>query len=611
MNRSATSPAPLPVAPRFKDHRSPDLSSNMDSAFPRFPTSRSATPGTPQSAQSQPRDRLEPNYKQLYAPPSPLFAPLSPRTNGGENITKRMDNIAPGPFDGRRPSFTSAPQPPVPEVQPLRPETQSSGHRRTDTQSSVRSTGSMSRLRTSLKSISSNFSARSGSVSSRNRSSGPNGDVPPLPRTNEQPEGIDAFLGRLQSEAVRPTPLNEGSRSQTYPTRSESQDRRQPPPRPRRPSTRDLPPENISELKVSDFVSQTDSRLSSREPIYPRSQSATRQNDSRAPSRSRSPQPPVMPSNPPNGDAPLAPLHTPSDSGLSDGSYASYRSQSVASSRSSPPESEAGHSRQASKISRPDNFTEETYQRAVTPESFVESRPPPLQMHRRGESVNRLKPISYEPLPRVLSPGYASAPESPMDPAIQFGIGFERQAREPYRSRNVEQNVEKSPPRRMNSREPESRRAAPANKGKCRGCSEPIVGKSVKDSSGRLTGRYHKHCFVCRTCSDPFPTAEFYVFENSPYCEQHYHELNGSLCNSCNRGIEGQYLETDQRLKFHPKCFTCSTCRIVLNADYYEVGGQKFCERHAHRAAPPQNYLGPGDYRPRNLQKRRTRIMMM
>jgi hypothetical protein len=607
MNRSATSPAPLSTASRPIDGRSPDFHSNMDSAFPRFPTNRSATPGTPQSAKPQARDRLEPNYNQRYAEPSPLFAPLSPRTNGGENITRRMDNIAPGPFDGRRsPSATRSPMqetPPLAKPNTNAQDMQPLGHRRTDTQSSTRSTGSMSKLRTSLKSISSGFSNRSGSSSSRNRSSGANEVVPPLPSTDEQPEGIDAFLGRLQSEAMRPTPLTQDSRSKTYPIRSESQDRR-PPPRPRRPSTRDLPPENISELKVSDFVSQSDSRLSSREPIYPRSQSATRQNDVRA--RSRSPQPPVRPAVTAN-DAPLAPLHTPSDSGLSDGSYASYRSQSVASSRSSPPESEVGHSRQASKIGRSDNFTEEAYQRAASPEPIVESRPPPTQPHRREESVNRLKPISYEPIPRVLSPGYASAPESPMDPAIQFGIGFERQPR----TRNPVQNVERSPPRRMKSQEPESRRAAPASKGNCRGCSKPIIGKSVKDSSGRLTGRYHKDCFVCRTCSDPFPTAEFYVFNNSPYCEQHYHELNGSLCRSCNLGIEGQYLETDQRQKFHPRCFTCSTCNVVLSADYYEVGGQKYCDRHAQRAAPQQNYLGPGDYRPRNMQKRRTRLMMM
>lgn len=198
-----------------------------------------------------------------------------------------------------------------------------------------------------------------------------------------------------------------------------------------------------------------------------------------------------------------------------------------------------------------------------------------------------------------------------MDPAIQMGLSFDRQPR-PLAPRQ-DPVPTAGPTSRRQSLVPAPRRqeSRPVTKGKCRGCSEPIVGKSVKDSSGRLTGRYHKQCFVCRTCSDPFPTAEFYVFDNSPYCERHYHELNGSICAGCNRGIEGQYLETDARRKFHPRCFTCSTCRIVLRDDYYEVGGQKYCDRHAQSAAnPSQNFLGPGGYRPR-MEKRRTRLMMM
>ena len=63
--------------------------------------------------------------------------------------------------------------------------------------------------------------------------------------------------------------------------------------------------------------------------------------------------------------------------------------------------------------------------------------------------------------------------------------------------------------------------------------------------------------FVCRTCRYPFETAEFYVLNNHPHCERHYHELNRSLCQSCDRGIEGQYLETDKREKFHPACLSC------------------------------------------------------
>lgn len=100
-------------------------------------------------------------------------------------------------------------------------------------------------------------------------------------------------------------------------------------------------------------------------------------------------------------------------------------------------------------------------------------------------------------------------------------------------------------------------RPTTTNKGNCRGCGELIQGKSVSSADGRLTGRYHKQCFVCKTCKKPFQTTDFYVIDNHPYCQRHYHVLNGSLCGSCDRGIEGQYLETEVKQKFHPHCFTC------------------------------------------------------
>jgi hypothetical protein len=133
-------------------------------------------------------------------------------------------------------------------------------------------------------------------------------------------------------------------------------------------------------------------------------------------------------------------------------------------------------------------------------------------------------------------------------------------------------------------------------KRRCRGCNEFITGKSVSSADGRLTGRYHKSCLVCHTCGSAFLTADFYVLNDHPYCSQHYHELNCSLCFSCNHGIEGQYLETDEwvpqsnrsrrhRQKFHPDCFRCRTCRIVLGGDYFEWYGEVYCERDARRVA--------------------------
>jgi hypothetical protein len=590
MTRSVTTPVTRSMAPP-----SPDYTSNLDSAFPRFPSKNA----TPKSAKPRPRDRLEPTYQQHYAPPSPLFAPLSPRMDGGENISKRIDTIAPGPFDGkadRRPSTSSSSKPFVEDVPAL-------GHRRTATHGSTASSGSIQKQRTSVTSSASRSSAysnRSMGLPSRPKPGMGGTDAPrPLPSISGQSEGIDAFLDRLEKESSKPIQT-----SQEHLVGANSGERKEPPTRPRRPSERDLPPADMSDLNTPDFMPRSNSTFPSRGSS--RSDSESDMPRGLAPSQSLRPPPLVAAAL--GLDAPLNALHTPSDSGFSDDSYASSGFRSITSSRSSPPGSEAGNSRHASKISRPDYIAEETtVERSASPESYAEPRPV-----RAPRSY--MRPDGVEPIPRALSPGYAKYPASPMDPAIQMGAPRNLPMSEPATPQDPAV-INNHPSRRaidFEPRQPEMRRPKGASKGNCRGCSEPIVGKSVKDSSGRLTGRYHKQCFVCRTCADPFPTAEFYVFENAPYCEQHYHKLNGSLCNSCDRGIEGQYLETDLRQKFHPRCFTCTTCRIVLRDGYFEVAGQRYCDRHAQSAAaPPRNYLGPGGYKPRNLQKRGTRLMMM
>lgn len=169
----------------------------------------------------------------------------------------------------------------------------------------------------------------------------------------------------------------------------------------------------------------------------------------------------------------------------------------------------------------------------------------------------------------------------------------------------------------------------PRVRNRCRGCNEFIVGKSVSSADGRLTGRWHRKCFRCTKCQEPFATGDFYVHDNQPYCSQHYHELNGSLCAACNSGIEGTYLETEgiqeendswgteshlhpaksQSLgsinpppasqeqkkgnKYHPECFKCTTCRIVLRGDYFEWNGLPYCERDSRVAAGLPLYSDP------------------
>ena len=113
---------------------------------------------------------------------------------------------------------------------------------------------------------------------------------------------------------------------------------------------------------------------------------------------------------------------------------------------------------------------------------------------------------------------------------------------------------------------------------------------------------------MCKTCQQPFPGNDFYVFGNHPYCARHYHQLNRTICVNCDRGIEGQFVETDRHAKFHPHCFTCKECHLILRDNYYEDpgSGQILCEQHAFNG--PGKLAGPGRRFP---ERRTTRLMMM
>ncbi|KAF2646244.1 hypothetical protein P280DRAFT_5259 [Massarina eburnea CBS 473.64] len=605
INRSVTNPLPEPNAPP-----SPDLMTNMDSPFPRIPANQTRTPT---SAKPRPMDRSE-SY-QSYAQPNPLFAPRSPRIDAAENVLKRMNTMSPGPFDVRgydsRPGTSSG---------PLSPESVYSddGQRRMNTQSSMK--GARNGRTSMASNASSVFSNSSSGLPSRPKPGMVGAMLPPPPpvppvEVEEKTEGIDAFLARLQKETMGPS---KGARSNS-PMRQDDRSRS-----PMRPDLRSKSPMQQGSIdKVIDGVQRQSRplapRATSRRPPSLRTSDPPNpaMNDNRPRSNKDLPPLPAL-SNFAGQPIPTDPVYTPSDSGHSEDSYASSGFRSVASSRSSPPTSEAGNSRQGSKIRRPD-YTDEPVQRTLSPETFADARiAPTMQPDIRRANENYNRPQVPEAMLRPQQ--MPTTPQTPLDPAIQRGLSYEKrreEARSPidpalkFAASPPPPRMPPSEPRREMERRPTT---SGASKGRCRGCGEAITGKSVKDSSGRLSGRYHKECFVCHTCRNPFPTAEFYVFENAPYCHQHYHVLNGSLCRTCNRGIEGQYLETDQRLKFHPKCFTCFTCRIVLRDDYYEVGRRNFCERHAYAAVNQRNnMLGapPGGGQNKNLQKRRTRMMMM
>lgn len=246
-------------------------------------------------------------------------------------------------------------------------------------------------------------------------------------------------------------------------------------------------------------------------------------------------------------------------------------------------------------------------ERRVTPPAAditAQRAPPPGSLNLAPKPINDdYDPYrAQSPLPGALTFSPSETSASPRDPFSTPGPANTRS-----HSPNPPQQPLPAPPQAPRSQPqprpgPIRRPTAGGVKPSCRGCNQTIEGKSVKAADGRLTGRWHKQCFTCRTCHQPFATADFYVIDNQPYCEQHYHEKNGSLCAGCNRGIEGQYLETSSSAvsgggdrKYHPRCFTCVQCRMVLSDDYFEITGKVYCERHALQAMRGQARMGgPG-----------------
>ncbi|KAK1776881.1 hypothetical protein QBC45DRAFT_203542 [Copromyces sp. CBS 386.78] len=193
-----------------------------------------------------------------------------------------------------------------------------------------------------------------------------------------------------------------------------------------------------------------------------------------------------------------------------------------------------------------------------------------------------------------VEPPSAKSNEEKQEPKTQTSPRAPGQDERPRRS--IDQTAKLDQDRERAPSQPRQAPSTTSSRGDCKGCNLPITGKSISSADGRLTGRYHKACFVCFNCHQPFSSATFYVHQDRPYCERHYHELNGSLCGSCDNGIEGQYLEDERRRKHHVGCFRCGDCKLVLKDGYFEVNGKAYCEKDAWRRVQwlANNGGGPG-----------------
>lgn len=632
--RSSTSP--LPSRPE-----SPVLPTPQDCAFPPFPTVRSqgTTPTTPlESSFNFPSNAGSP---QERAGTGAGHAPLRAQAHGGGNLMQKMDSIAPGPFNlGGNGDF------------------EPSGHRKSPSMGSSRDFVRVSRSNSPTKHVqrpstsSSNYtrntslsSISAGPRSMLNRSNTEMPAVPSMPRPSFQDKSDGSAYVSLPSfefgafgheSRSHPFPMKdrEAAPSESRPPldrmRSEPSNHSHKP----RPSIAVAAMQPLCEIgSTSSFKPSRSVRGRAVCPAMDKTTIAQSVNahatESRDDRRLGDAPPVPVPTQAAEVFIHGHPHHKPHESTSSNGSCSSgaksgssistpHESTSsnesysfgikADSSRCSPPLNESLNQQNAQAID--DNRASDMFKGFI----FDVEKPPniekpaPMQDEQTAGYVQPFRINAPTPLPSMKPtlPGHKDAlvrNQSPATSPDEYIIpSFAPQMNKPSGS----------PVHPAHSRclEPSARHPPTANKGNCRGCGDLIHGKSVSSADGRLTGRYHKLCFVCQTCQQAFQTADFYVMNNQPYCARHYHELNDSLCTNCDRGIEGQYLETELQQKFHPHCFSCQECHIILRDDYFEFNGKTLCEQHAFGAAHTStpSSLGPGRRFP---ERRTTRLMMM
>ena len=152
--------------------------------------------------------------------------------------------------------------------------------------------------------------------------------------------------------------------------------------------------------------------------------------------------------------------------------------------------------------------------------------------------------------------------------------------------------------------------------GPCRKCGDIILDseKKIWSKDNQLSGQWHRTCFGCHKCGSKFNKgSSCYVYGDQPYCERHFHELNGSLCWICNKGVEGECLQNEINEVFHIDCLKCVICGLNVEGDYFIFRDEVMCEADA-KELMYQIEEAEKEYQGKDVEKmikRRTRVLYL
>ncbi|KAI8339445.1 hypothetical protein BC941DRAFT_349262 [Chlamydoabsidia padenii] len=119
---------------------------------------------------------------------------------------------------------------------------------------------------------------------------------------------------------------------------------------------------------------------------------------------------------------------------------------------------------------------------------------------------------------------------------------------------------------------------------RCDYCQQPIEETSIQ----ALGKQYHVGHFFCHSCKVPFDEqSAFMIHDGHPYCEKDYLVSFGHQCQGCGQYIKGSFVGALGG-DWHKDCFVCAECHQPFPSGTFHVRDNRpYCDRHAKSTFPP------------------------
>lgn len=111
----------------------------------------------------------------------------------------------------------------------------------------------------------------------------------------------------------------------------------------------------------------------------------------------------------------------------------------------------------------------------------------------------------------------------------------------------------------------------------CGACRRPIEERIVT----ALGKHFHVDHFVCASCERPFLGKRHHEMKGLAYCEQHFYQLFGRKCFTCQQIIKGDVINALDKYWCvqHFVCAFCETRLIAEKSKFHDIESKPCCKK--------------------------------